>query len=139
MTNAILLVIALLFICAFAWSYYKMSVLSNIANLNYSESLESNKALAIPSMSYVTLNYTLPYAGYLKISYSSTSAIYIWVGSNFSQQFPDGNYFSRYPPQRESSSGTFVVPVLPGEVYVTIYNPSIFNGVALTISIEYHY
>ncbi|PNV81824.1 MAG: hypothetical protein C0179_00730, partial [Fervidicoccus sp.] len=70
---------------------------------------------------------------------SSTSPVYILIGGNFSQQFPGGSYFSRYPLQKETSSGTFIVPVLPGETYITIHNPSILLGTAATISIEYHY
>ena len=113
--------------------------LEDIVNLRVKIVLDKDKTMNIVANSYITLEYDTHYAaGYLKISFTATRDIYIWVANDYV-----GGHYYRYPvPERGytyASSGSFIVPVLPGTTYIRIYNPSLFSGVTVTITIEYIY
>jgi len=109
----------------------KYSDAQAIINLERSETLEKDKPVQIPRSSSTYLKYGLNYAGYLVITFSATGNVYFYVGN--------GNYWVRYPTDGTASSGSFIEPVLPGTTYVYIYNPSLFFGTSVTISITYVY
>jgi len=106
-----------------------------IVNLALSRTLERNTPVQVPAYSSTYLTYRLSYAGYLVITFSATGGVYFYVGN--------GDYWVRYPSPSSSSSvassGSFIVPVLPGTTYVYIYNPALFTGASVTISITYVY
>jgi len=115
----------------------KYSNAQAIINLAVSRTLEKDKPVQIPAGSSTYLAYSLNYAGYLVITFSANGNIYFYVGGNGTY----GSYSIRYPYSSSfvASSGSFIVPVLPGTTYVNIYNPSIVFGVSVTITITYVY
>ena len=117
----------------------RVRVLEDIVYLRVRIVLDKDKTVNIAANSYITLRYDTRYAaGYLRISFTATRDIYIWIANDYV-----GGYYYRYPvPTRGltyASSGSFIVPVLPGTTYIEIYNPSWFSGVTVTITIEYIY
>jgi len=113
--------------------------LEDVINLRIRIVLDRDKTVNIAANSYITLRYDTRYAaGYLIISFTATRDIYIWIANDYV-----GGYYYRYPvPTRGltyASSGSFIVPILPGTTYIEIYNPSWFSGVTVTITIEYIY
>jgi len=104
-----------------------------IIGLKKSTVLAKDKPVQLPANSYRYFEYDLQYAGYLQITFSATGNVYFYVGN--------GDYWVRYPSDysKTAASGSFIVPVLPGATYVYIYNPSLFSGVSVTVSIEYVY
>jgi len=107
--------------------------LQAIVNLNESKVLAEDKPVQLPANSYVYLEYDLSYAGYLRITFSATGDVYLYVGN--------GDYWVRYPSDysKTATSGSFIVPVLPGTTYIYIYNPSLLSGRSVTITVEYTY
>jgi len=108
--------------------------LENIVYLRVSIVLDRDKTVNIPANSYTILRYSTPYAGYLRISFTATQGVYIWVGSSFT-----GEWYYLYPRDGYATSGSFIVPVLPGTTSIYIGNPSWFLGVTVTLIIEYVY
>jgi len=115
--------------------YGDYQTLLDIINLKYSTVLERGRAVAIPANSYYTLSYSTSYAGYIRICFSATASVNIWVGSSLTSNFPWGNYYTYY----SGTSKCFTAPVLPGATYIRIENPSWFYGVTVTIDIIYYY
>jgi cell division protein FtsB len=104
--------------------------LRRIVNLQVRVVLDRDKTVNIPANRYIILTYSTPYAGYIRISFTATQAIFIWVGSSFT-----GSWYS----QINGTFGDFIVPVLPGTTSIYISNPSLFFGVTVTLTIEYVY
>jgi uncharacterized protein YlxW (UPF0749 family) len=108
--------------------------LENIIYLRVSTVLDKDKTVNIPANNYIILSYSTPYAGYIRVSFTATLGVYIWVGSSFT-----GEWYCRYPREGFATSGSFIVPVLPGATYIYIGNPSLLLGVTVTLTIEYTY
>ena len=104
-----------------------------IVKLEKSQVLTNNEALAIDPYYERIITYRIPYAGYLKIEFSSSGGVYISVGGGYV-----GWDYMRYPPTGTETRGSFIAPVLPGTVYVRIGNPS-RNPVVMTITVTYVY
>jgi peptidoglycan hydrolase CwlO-like protein len=104
--------------------------LEDIVNLRKSAVLDRDKTVNIPANSYIILSYRTPYAGYIRISFTATQAVDMWIGSDYV-----GKYYYYY----SNTSGAFIVPVLPGTTYIYIRNPSWFLGVTVTLTVEYVY
>jgi cell division protein FtsB len=104
--------------------------LEDIVNLRKSAVLDRDKTVNIPANSYIILSYGTPYAGYIRISFTATQAVDMWIGSDYV-----GKYYYYY----SNTSGAFIVPVLPGTTYIYIKNPSWFLGVTVTLTVEYVY
>jgi hypothetical protein len=81
--------------------------------LRVSTVLDKDKAVNIPANNYTILSYSTPCAGYIKVSFTATQRAYIWVGSSFT-----GEWYCLYPREDFATSGSFVVPVLPGATYI---------------------
>jgi len=117
----------------------KYSEAQAIIYLEKSETLEKDKLVQIPAGSSACFAYNLSYTGYLVITFSAVGNVYFYVGN--------GSYWVRYPSGCNSpsgcpiaaSSGSFIVPVLPGTTYVRIYTPSIYAGSNITITVTYVY
>ena len=113
----------------------KVDNYKKIINLEVSVTLADDEVIAIPGNSYYVLSYNTEYAGYLIISFTATSGISIYVGSDFT-----GEYYYTYPSEGTATDGTFYVPVFPGTTYIFIDNRGLFTpGVTVTITITYVY
>jgi cell division protein FtsB len=108
--------------------------LEDIVYLRVRIVLDKDKTVNIPANSYTILRYSTPYAGYLRISFTATQGVYIWVGSSFTDE-----WYYLYPRDGYATSGSFIVPVLPGTTFIYIGSPSWFSGVTVTLTIEYVY
>jgi peptidoglycan hydrolase CwlO-like protein len=108
--------------------------LEDIIYLRVSTVLDKDKTVNIPANNYIILSYSTPYAGYIRVSFTATHGVYIWVGSSFT-----GEWYYRYPREGFAARGSFIVPVLPGVTYIYIGNPSPLLGVTVTLTIEYTY
>ena len=111
------------------------SEFDDVVGLRKSLVLEENRSLDLAAGENVTISYDIDYAGYLEINFSSTTDVYIWIGSSVS----DGDYYSRYPPfPQTSTGGTFEVPVC-ATTYFFIKNTDDEAGASITLSIKYVY
>jgi len=83
----------------------------------------------------VTIYYDNDYAGYLEVNFTSTTDVYLWIGSSVG----DGDYYSRFPPFPETSKeGAFKVPVCSA-TYFFIVNTDEEADASITLSIKYVY
>ena len=97
--------------------------------------LESNVTYELPAGGSMTLPYNISYAGYIEVNFTSSTDIYIWVGSSISEN----GYYARYPAFPHTAyNGTFTVPVSVN-LYLFIVNTNIGLGTNVTLTIEYTY
>lgn len=109
--------------------------LNNTLNLSKSTIWVNNETISEPANSYITLNFTADYAGYLFVLVqNSTSAttyvrvIYSSNGVNYDNQITVG------------TGGTAVFPILPSvSIGVRIGNTNLVTGRTQTVTITYHY
>ena len=107
----------------------------DIMNYRLSLQLETSKLLTLPPKSNTTLIYEIPFSGYIEVSFSATSDVYLWIGSSSLENI----YYSRYPPFPQTSYGsTFTVPVMP-DVHVNFGNGSEFSEAEIEFSIKFVY
>ena len=93
----------------------RVNELENIIYLRVSTILDKDKTVNIPANDYTILTYSTPYAGYIRVSFTATQGVYIWVGGSFT-----GEWYYRYPREGFATSGSFIVLVLPGATYIYI-------------------
>lgn len=97
--------------------------------------LESNVTYELPAGGNMTLPYNISYAGYIEVNFTSSTDIYIWVGSSISEN----GYYARYPAFPHTAYyGSFTVPVSVN-LYLFIVNTNIGLGTNVTLTIEYTY
>ncbi|EMR74219.1 hypothetical protein MCGE09_00092 [Thaumarchaeota archaeon SCGC AB-539-E09] len=108
---------------------------NDIINFKKNITLEDDRELTLSAGSNMTLIYSLNYAGYIEVNFSSSTDIVFWVGSSIT----DNEYYSRIPPFPDTIMiGSFRIPVT-GTVYLSVFNASNEVPVTLTISIRYIY
>lgn len=112
----------------------RVNDLEDIVYLRKTVVLERDKTVNLPARGYTTLTYSTGYAGYLRVSFTASGPIYFRVGSSFI-----GGYYYRYPESGTATSGSFVVPVLPGTTWIYIENTALLIGASVTFTIEYVY
>ena len=116
----------------------RITSLSDIVNLKVKSNLERDKTVNIPAGEEIVLSYNTPYGGYLLVRYTATGGVCMWFENTFV-----GGYYYRYPVPTSgfsyASSGSFVVPVLPGTTTIHIVNPDLLLGATVTLTIEYYY
>ncbi len=83
----------------------------------------------------MTISYDIDIAGYLEVNFTSSTDVFFWIGSSVA----GGDYYSRYPPFPETSTGgTFEVPVC-ATTYFFIKNADEEADASITFSIKYLY
>jgi hypothetical protein len=109
--------------------------LEQIKNFEKSSLLAVNETLSIAPGSNTTLSYDLPLSGYAVFNVSSSSDIYLWVGSSIHP----GIYYSRQPAFPETASElNFTLPV-SHTLYVFITNIHETEESDVTITIKHIY
>ncbi|NAY89625.1 MAG: hypothetical protein GU347_02780 [Desulfurococcales archaeon] len=130
--SALIVILAVLL----GYVYYSYS---SIVELKESKILDKDKTVNLPAGANMEISYSTPYAGYIKINFTSSGGVYFWVGNSQYVSYNNG-YYSRYPPPGDTAtSGSFTVPVFPGTTKIYIRNPGILVGVTVTYTLEYVY
>ncbi len=97
--------------------------------------IDNNSSYPIPPGGNTTILYDIDYAGYIEVNFTSTTDIYIWIGSPVSE---DAYYF-RFPAfPRTAFNGTFSVPV-SNAVFLFIENTDVEASGVVIITIKYTY
>ena len=105
--------------------------------LSFSKStvIANNSSYVIPPGGNTTLTYDIVYAGYIEVNFTSTTDIFLWIGSPVSE---DAYYF-RFPAfPRTAFNGTFIVPV-SNAVFLFIENTDVEVSGEVIITIKYTY
>ncbi len=105
--------------------------------LSFSKStiIEDNASYILPPGGNMTISYDIIYAGYIEVNFTSTTDIFLWIGSPVSSDI----YYSRFPVfPRTAFNGTFVVPVSNAVfLYMENTDVEIFGEIILTIKYTY--
>jgi len=107
----------------------------DILNYRLSLQLETNKSLTLPPLSNTTIVYEVPFSGYIEVSFSATSDVYLWIGSSSVENI----YYSRYPPFPQTSYGANITVPVMSDVYVNFGNGSEFSEAEVLFSIKFVY
>jgi hypothetical protein len=111
------------------------SELEQIKNFEITSLLADNEILSIGPGSNTTLSFDLPLSGYAVFNVSSSSDIYLWVGSSIHQ----GIYYSRQPAFPDTALElNFTLPV-SHTLYVFIANIDEIDESDVTITIKHIY
>ena len=105
--------------------------------LSFSKStiIANNSSYVIPSGGNTTISYDIVYAGYIEVNFTSTTDIFLWIGSPVSE---DAYYF-RFPAFPHTAfNGTFIVPV-SNAVFLFIENTDVELSGEVIITIKYTY
>ncbi len=107
--------------------------LEDILSFSKSTIIENNSSYIILPGGNTTISYDIVYAGYIEVNFTSTTDVFLWIGSPVSED----TYYSRFPVfPRTSFNGTFVVPVSNG-VFLYIENTDLEISGEITITIKY--
>ena len=97
--------------------------------------VEDNSSYVILPGGNMTISYDIIYAGYIEVNFTSTTDVFLWVGSPVS----DDVYYSRFPVfPRTAFNGTFIVPVSHA-VFLYIENTNLEISGEITMTIKYTY
>ncbi len=97
--------------------------------------IENNTSYVIPPGGNKTIAYDIVYAGYIEVNFTSTTDVFLWVGSPVSEAV----YYSRFPVfPRTAFNGTFIVPV-SNTVFLFIENTDIVESGEIIMTIKYTY
>ena len=105
--------------------------------LSFSKStvIANNSSYVIPPGGNMTISYDIIYAGYIEVNFTSTTDIFLWIGSPVSK---DAYYF-RFPAFPHTAfNGTFIVPV-SNAVFLFIENTDVEASGVVIITIKYTY
>jgi hypothetical protein len=105
--------------------------------LSFSKStiLANNSSYSVPPGGNMTISYDIIYAGYIEINFTSTTDIFLWIGSPVSEVV----YYSRFPVFPHTAfNGTFIVPV-SNAVFLFIENTDLALSGEIQITIKYTY
>ena len=105
--------------------------------LSFSKStiLANNSSYSVPPGGNMTISYDIIYAGYIEINFTSTTDIFLWIGSPVSEVI----YYSRFPVFPHTAlNGTFIVPV-SNAVFLFIENTDLALSGEIKITIKYTY
>jgi hypothetical protein len=111
------------------------SELEQIKNYEITLVLSENETLTISPGTNTTLTYVLPLSGYAVFNVSSSSDIYLWVGSSIYSDI----YYSRHPAFPETATElNFTLPV-SHTLYVFISTIDEIEDTDVSITIKYFY
>jgi len=109
--------------------------LDDTLSFSISMIIEDNASYIIPPGGNMTISYDIVYAGYIEVNFTSTTDIFLWIGSPVSSDV----YYSRFPVfPRTAFNGTFVVPV-SNEVFLYMENTDVEMSGEIIITIKYTY
>jgi len=94
---------------------------------------DSNVTVLANQASY--LQYKTNFAGYLGITFTSVSDVYLEIGSSEAAN----TWYGFYPNTGTAAAGSFKIPVMPGTTYIKIFNPSLTNDAQIFYYITYYY
>lgn len=109
---------------------YRVVDLEDTLSLGKSKVLRSNWVLNVDGAEVITIS--VQYAGYVRIEFTSSCGVY-FIASNRVY-----GYEIRYPRDGIISRGSFTIPVLPGDQYLTIFSPSCRSTIVV-MNITYVY
>jgi hypothetical protein len=111
----------------------QISQLQQIINLQKATTLDKDKTVNLPAGTSITLYYSTQYVGYIRVDFTASGPVYFRVGnSNY-------GYSVRYPESGTATSGSFIIPVLPGTTYLYIEHPAVLIGASITFTTTYVY
>jgi cell division protein FtsB len=113
----------------------KISNQTAIINMGKSVVFANDKNATILPNQSAYLDYKTSFAGYLGITFTSTSNIYLEVGSTEATN----TWYGIYPITGSTAVGSFKIPVMPGTTYIKIVNPSLTSNVQVFYYITYYY
>ncbi len=97
--------------------------------------IENNSSYVIPPGGNMTFVYDIVYAGYIEVNFTSSTDVFLWVGSPVSEDV----YYSRFPVFPHTAfNGTFIVPV-SSAVYLFIENTDLELPCEIVITINFTY
>ena len=98
-----------------------------------STTIVNNTSYVIPPGGNTTISYDIDYAGYIEVNFTSTTDIFLWIGSPVSE---DAYYF-RFPAFPHTAfNGTFSVPV-SNAIFLFIENTDVELSGVVIITIKY--
>ncbi len=109
--------------------------LDDMLTFSKSTTIENNTSYVIPPGGNTTISYDIVYAGYIEVNFTSTTDIFLWIGSPVSE---DAYYF-RFPAFPHTAfNGTFIVPV-SNAIFLFIENTDVELSCVVIITIKYTY
>jgi hypothetical protein len=109
--------------------------LDDLLSFSKSTIIVNNSSHVLPPGGNTTLTYDIVYAGYIEVNFTSTTDIFLWIGSPVSE---DAYYF-RYPSFPHTAfKGAFIVPVSHA-VFLFIENADVELSSEVNITIKYTY
>jgi RNase P subunit RPR2 len=109
--------------------------LDDMLSFSKSTIIENNSSYVILPGGNTTLTYNIVYAGYIEVNFTSTTDIFLWIGSPVSED----TYYFRFPAFPHTVfNGTFIVPV-SNAVFLFMENTNVELSGEVIISIKYIY
>jgi len=109
--------------------------LDDLLSFSKSRIIEDNSSYILPPGGNMTISYDIIYAGYIEVIFTSTTDIFLWIGSPVSEDA----YYSRFPVFPHTVfNGTFIVPVSHA-VYLFIGNADLELSCEIVMTIKYTY
>lgn len=109
--------------------------LDDILSFSKSKIIEDNSSYIIPPGGNMTISHDIIYAGYIEVIFTSTTDIFLWIGSPVFE----GAYYSRFPVFPHTVfNGTFIVPVSHA-VFLFIVNTDLELSSEIVMTIKYTY
>lgn len=106
--------------------------LSQIASLTANATLEFNRVITLNGGDSYPFFYSLNYAGYVTVDYVSDTPVYfVFYNENYAYQI-------RMPSTLADTSGSYVIPVLPGTNTMEIHD-YVANPATITLNLTYFY
>ncbi|MCJ7634742.1 hypothetical protein MUP77_20420 [Candidatus Bathyarchaeota archaeon] len=111
---------------------YTNSQYNTLVNLSNQTTFDTNRVVNVNAWGSQTLIYSTPYAGYIVINFTSTgSNTYFQVGSSFINAY--------YSTTNTASSGTYTIPVFPGQTWLNVVQQGGLFGIVVIVTITYFY
>lgn len=110
-------------------------MLDDMLNFRRKEILDIN-TVEIISRGNLSLSYDADFAGYIEISFNSSSNVVIWVGSSILSEI----YYARIPFSFPDTAfgGSYFIPACE-KIHIYIINPSETTNVIVEYLLTYHY
>jgi cell division protein FtsB len=106
-----------------------------IINLGKTLTLANDDNVTVLANHESYLNFKTNYAGYLSITFTSSTGVSLQIGSSEATE----TWYGVYPNSGTTMVGSFKIPVMPGTTYIKIKNPSLTNEATLFYYITYYY
>jgi cell division protein FtsB len=113
----------------------KISNQTAIINMGKSLVFANDKNVTVLANQLSYLEYKTNFAGYLGITFTSTSKVYLEIGSSEATS----TWYGRYPNTGTIEAASFKIPVMPGTTYIKIVNLSLTNNAVIFYYITYYY